>query len=146
MEIQAKQDLKIEQTRSACSASRMRMPSLSLYNNLDKNLDKNLINNLGDKSQGDKSQGDKSQGDKSQDDKSHSPKTKTSFVPMMGQDITRLYEQQASSASLGEYFKHWLGWSKKGVDNLVNLIIFNGDINRNIKRKLKFNIKPSPLT
>ena len=136
MEIQAKQDLKIEQTRSACSASRMRMPSLSLYNNLDKNLDKNLINNLGDKSQG----------DKSQDDKSHSPKTKTSFVPMMGQDITRLYEQQASSASLGEYFKHWLGWSKKGVDNLVNLIIFNGDINRNIKRKLKFNIKPSPLT
>ena len=79
----------------------------------------------------------------------------TSFA-RLSQNISRLYEQQASPARLGEYLRNWLRWAKGGVDNLINPIIYkrksidNTNINHNInhkinhKRTININIIPDP--
>ena len=70
----------------------------------------------------------------------------TSFA-RLSQNISRLYEQQASPARLGEYLRNWLKWAKGGVDNLINPIIYKTKFidNTNINHKrTNINIIPDP--
>ena len=59
----------------------------------------------------------------------------TTSLQRLKANINRLYEQQASNASLGRYLEKWLRWAKGGVKNLISPINFN--INPNPSTRMR---------